>query len=208
MSRGEQKTKSLFAGTKAASVHTAVFDIRGGITGAAIQVVIVEDCISAKAFATTDVIVATNIITEVGHGYETGLKGQFTTTTTLPAGISAVTDYFIIDVGSDTYSIATTRANAIAGTAVNITTQGTGTHTFTPVAADSTSGTVTVKYSVDGNTYAVDAGAGLLNTPGTILAAGLTVIDNADGLHYNYVQVVVDVTDSQWVLDIDMSGKV
>ena len=43
---------------------------------------------------------------------------------------------------------------------------------------------------------------------GIILAAGLTVIDNADGLHYNSIEVEVDIIDSQWVVDIDVSGKV
>lgn len=81
-------------------------------------------------FITTDVNVTDNTITETGHGMVTG-EGpvQFTTTTTLPAGISAATNYWIIKVDNNTFKIATSRANANSGSAVDITTQGTGTHT-------------------------------------------------------------------------------
>ena len=100
----------------------------------AIQCVVDVNTPGAKAFATSDVNVTANTITEAGHGYVTGLKGQFTTTTTLPAGLSTSTDYFVIKVDADTYKVATTLNNALAGTAVDITDQGTGTHTFTPTA--------------------------------------------------------------------------
>ena len=211
MSRGEQKTESLFAGEKVAANEKKVFSLRGGLTGAAIQVIIVEDCLTASALvvACCDIVVACDSYIEADHGFETGLKGQFTTSCAdLPSGLCLATDYFVIDIDDCTYKVASSRANAVAGTAVAIADAGTGTHTFTPTCADCTSGTVTVRYSVDDVTYTVDAGAGLLDTPGVILAAGLTVIDNSDGLHYNSIEVEVDVTDSQWVVDIDASGKV
>jgi hypothetical protein len=55
---------------------------------------------------------------------------QVSTTTTLPAGLSAATNYFVIRLSDTTYKLATTYANAIAGTAIDITTTGTGTHTM------------------------------------------------------------------------------
>jgi len=94
---------------------------------------------AAKAFATTDVDTSTETISETSHGFITGNIGQFTTTDTLPAGLSLSTDYFVIKVDDDSYKVATSLANAKAGTAVNITDQGVGTHTFTPTSLTSAS---------------------------------------------------------------------
>lgn len=76
----------------------------------------------------------TDIITDAAHGFTTGLKGQASTTTTLPAGLSTSTDYFVIKLTDDTYSLATSYANSLAGTVIDITDTGTGTHTFTPTS--------------------------------------------------------------------------
>lgn len=75
---------------------------------------------------------ASGICTKAAHGMTTG-DGPFrlSTTTTLPAGLAAATDYWVIVLSSSTYSLATSYANAIAGTAVAITGAGTGTHTQT-----------------------------------------------------------------------------
>lgn len=61
----------------------------------------------------------------------TGVAVTLSSTGTLPAGLSASTTYFVIRVvqGSGTFKLATTQANAQAGTAINITDAGTGTHT-------------------------------------------------------------------------------
>lgn len=60
----------------------------------------------------------------------TGTRIRLTTTTTLPAGLSLATDYYVIKVTDSTFKLATSYANAIAGTAINITDAGTGTHTI------------------------------------------------------------------------------
>lgn len=59
----------------------------------------------------------------------TGTRVRLTTTTTLPAGLALATDYYVIRLDDDTFSLATSFANAVAGTAINITDAGTGTHT-------------------------------------------------------------------------------
>jgi hypothetical protein len=61
----------------------------------------------------------------------TGTRVRFTTTTTLPAPLALATDYYVIRVTDSTFKVATSYANAIAGTAINITDAGTGTHTIT-----------------------------------------------------------------------------
>lgn len=59
----------------------------------------------------------------------TGTRVRLTTTTTLPAGLSLATDYYVIKVTDSTFKLATSYANAVAGTQINITDAGTGTHT-------------------------------------------------------------------------------
>jgi len=59
----------------------------------------------------------------------TGTRVRLTTTVTLPAGLALATDYYVIRLSDTTFSLATSFANAVAGTAINITDAGTGTHT-------------------------------------------------------------------------------
>ncbi len=94
----------------------------------------------------TEVDPTANTVTIPSHGLPTGLKGQLTTTGTLPGGLSLATDYFIIAVDDDTVSFATTLQNALDGTAVNITNQGAASsvNTFTPTALAG----ATIKYQI------------------------------------------------------------
>lgn len=83
-------------------------------------------------FVDADVTVATDTIAEAGHGMTTG-DGPYRLSTTgaLPAGLAADTDYWIIAATVDAYKLASSKANAIALTAVDITAAaGTGTHTL------------------------------------------------------------------------------
>lgn len=68
------------------------------------------------------------------HGFATGLVVQFTTSNALPTGISLATNYYVIVVDADFFMVATSLANALAGTAVDYTDTGTGNQTATPVA--------------------------------------------------------------------------
>lgn len=58
-------------------------------------------------------------------------KVRFTTTGTLPTGLSLNTDYWLKRASATTANVATSFANAIAGTYVAYTDAGTGTHTLT-----------------------------------------------------------------------------
>lgn len=91
---------------------------------------------AADTFQQADVNIANDTVTLTGHTYYTGVVGQLTTTGTLPAGLSLATNYWIIEVDDNTVKFATSLANAQAGTAVDITSTGSGgaTHTFTPSA--------------------------------------------------------------------------
>lgn len=61
----------------------------------------------------------------------TGTRVRLTTSGTLPAGVTTATDYYYIRLTDSTFELATSYANAIAGTAINITDTGSGTHTIT-----------------------------------------------------------------------------
>lgn len=69
-----------------------------------------------------------------------GTRVRLTTTTTLPGGLSLATDYYVIKVTDSTFKLATSYANAIAGTAIDITDAGTGTHTISRLLPRYTNG--------------------------------------------------------------------
>lgn len=73
----------------------------------------------------------TNNLTYATVDPKTYTKVQFTTTTTLPAPLALATDYWLVRQSSTTAKVATSLANAIAGTTIDITDTGTGTHTMT-----------------------------------------------------------------------------
>jgi len=69
--------------------------------------------------------------------YQTGDHVEITTTGALPAPFVDLTDYFVIVWQEQTpikVKLATTYLNALAGTAIDITTEGTGIHTLTKKA--------------------------------------------------------------------------
>jgi microcystin-dependent protein len=76
----------------------------------------------------TVTIASPGVVTEVAHDFQTGESVYLTTTGALPTGLTANTLYFVIMVTADTFRLATTYANAIAGTAINTTGAQSGTH--------------------------------------------------------------------------------
>jgi hypothetical protein len=109
--------------------------------------VLQHDVTVTTPVAATFVAAVTDICTAVAHGAATGLKVRLTTTTTLPAGLSLATDYFVIKLTVDTFKLASSLANALLGTAVDITDTGTGVHTMTPTSI--AGGVIKVQESVD-----------------------------------------------------------
>jgi len=93
----------------------------------------------------------TNIITSAAHGYQTGVVVRATTTTTLPTGVSASTDYWVIRLTADTFALAASLALAVAGTKLDFTDAGTGDHTLTQQTDVST---FVVQVSPNGSNWA------------------------------------------------------
>lgn len=65
------------------------------------------------------------------NDWKSGTKVRFTTSGTLPTGLSLATDYWLVRVSSTTARVATSYANYVAGTVVAFTDAGSGTHTLT-----------------------------------------------------------------------------
>jgi len=63
--------------------------------------------------------------------YQAAYKVELTTTGTLPSPLSTGTDYYVVPVGANSFQLATSDANAKAGTFIPITNTGSGTHTIT-----------------------------------------------------------------------------
>lgn len=141
----------------------------------------------------SEVNVTANTVTIPAHGYTTGFKGQLTATVTLPGGLSTATDYFIIKVDANTVKFATSYANAIAGTAVDITNQGSDENvsTFTGVALAGAS--VTFKCSNDGTNWAD------IQAATSITVDGSTFL-NQPNVAYRYFKATKALTSGQVAL--------
>lgn len=77
----------------------------------------------------------TEVITIGAHSFETGAKVTYANGGgTSITGLTSATDYYVIKVSGTTVKLATTYANAVAGTAIDLTGAGVGaSHTLTPV---------------------------------------------------------------------------
>ena len=74
----------------------------------------------------------TDVITHAAYDIANLTRVRLTTTTTLPANLALATDYWTIRLSATTSYLASSLANAIASSFVNIGDAGTGTHTITP----------------------------------------------------------------------------
>lgn len=83
-----------------------------------------EATISSSWDASTDIVTVT-------QSYTTGELLRFSTSGGLPGGISSGTNYYAILVSATEIKIASSRANAYAGSAIDITSSGSGNHTIT-----------------------------------------------------------------------------
>jgi hypothetical protein len=107
-------------------------------TGTAGNIVLSTAFSNAVGTATVTITIATPaVVTWTAHGLVTGSPVVFTTTGALPTGITAGTTYYAITsstLGANTFQIATSVANAQAGTAVATSGTQSGTHTGTTSA--------------------------------------------------------------------------
>jgi hypothetical protein len=108
------------------------------ITAASLRVGVLNTCtVAGDTFTTTH---AAETFTQSAHGFIVGDGPiRLTTDGTLPGGTAVDTDYYIGAVSdANTFKLSTSRANAIAGTTILLSSDGTGTHTYTPYASGNT----------------------------------------------------------------------
>jgi hypothetical protein len=132
------------------------------------------------ADAGTDVITWTST-TNRPSNILTGTRVRLTTTTTLPAGLALATDYYVIKLSDTTCKLATSYANAVAGTAIDITSTGTGTHTMSRLLPRYTNGAGVQAIFFNSNATALGAGTpnlslGYTNSAQTASRATPTVL--------------------------------
>jgi microcystin-dependent protein len=85
--------------------------------------------ISASIGTFTVTIASPGVVTLNGHNLQTGDQVYLTTTGALPTGLVANTLYYVVRIDANTFNLATSRANAYAGTKINTSGTQSGTHT-------------------------------------------------------------------------------
>jgi hypothetical protein len=118
-----------------------------------------------SAFSTFTADAGTDVCTHSNINLMPYTRVQLTTTTTLPAGLSLATDYYVIKVSDTTCKFATSYANAVAGTAVDITSAGTGTHTINTLLPRYTNGAGVQAFMWNSNATALGAATPNLSLP-------------------------------------------
>jgi plastocyanin len=117
----------------------------------------------------------------------------------LPAGLALLTDYYLIAPDANHLKFATSLVNALAGTAINITDIGTGTHTVT---AEALSASTKLQKSVDGVLWVDvhdDEVIGGGNSQ-TITVTGSSVW-NIPQAAFNFVRQVLTMTGGQMSME-------
>jgi len=76
----------------------------------------------------TVTIASPGLVTNNSHGYSGGERLRLSTTGALPTGLNATDDFFVIVNDANSYWLATSEANAAAGTKINTSGSQSGTH--------------------------------------------------------------------------------
>jgi len=95
---------------------------------------------NAATVASGSVDIGTDTLTSAAHPFYTGSAVVYTTSGTTITGLTPTTTYYVISASSSTFKLASSLANAVAGTAIDLTGAGTGNHTFTQTLSNRTLG--------------------------------------------------------------------
>lgn len=115
---------------------------------------------------------------ENDYEFATGAVGQWTTTGTLPSGLSLATNYYAIAVDANNFQVAASLEDALAGTPVTITSQGSSgaVHTFTPTALSG--GSLVLQVSNDPDS---EYGGWInVSAPASVTTDGLILLEKVD----------------------------
>lgn len=111
----------------------------------------------------------------IAQDFTTGDIYQVSSSGTLPSPLIAGTNYYIIRIDSTHIRLATSAANAAAGTFIPLTTQGTGNHTFVR------QNTGTYRLELEPYTYALYLNNTNLNVSGIVVLNQLSMGVDYDG---------------------------
>ena len=143
------KFVSVGAGITANQLHVTGIST---FNGAGAQIVMQHKPDKTAAHTAVNHSASPAVITINNHGYVSGEKVQYIAGTTAIGGLTNHSAYYIIRQSANTFSLATTAANAAGGTSINLSSAGAGTHTFklldrsadTAAATATTAATLTV----------------------------------------------------------------
>lgn len=147
----------------------------------------------------SEIDVTANSVSIPTHGLSEGLKVTLTTTGTLPAGLATATPYYLIIVDDDNVKFASSLANALAGTAVDITTEGSSAGVNTVVVA-ALAGSFVMRGSLDGDVW-FDISASQTISSETEYLFSLT------SPTVRYLALGVDIDSGQLTVDQTYLGK-
>ncbi len=150
-----------------------------------------------------NVDLSADAVTITAHGFVTGLKCQLTTTGTLPTGVTTTTDYYLIVLDANTIQFASSQANALAGTEIDLTGYGAGVHTVVPTAT--IAGTIKLQKNNEPASLPpiwFDIGSS------SQAISGATVLNWAYAdVGYRSVRAVVALTSGTVVASVRINGK-
>lgn len=185
----------------------------------------------------TITIAAPGVVSDTSHGLVTGDKLYLTTTGALPTGLSASTTYWVVYVDANSYSLASTLANAVAGTKITTSGSQSGTHTRYSgglVLTSGVKGTITNDSATAGylgeNMSQFGVGGGSVNfsdmtiadvsdtitlTPGDWEVSGYVIFDSAGAATIDLYSasisdttVALDVTNNRFAQAANADGTV
>lgn len=141
-----------YAGLKTISSYSGlVLTILTGIDDFDIGDLVSQTGSATGNFASGDVNAGTDTITLASHGFQNDMTVTFTTTGTLPGGLSTGTNYLIANATTNTFTLTDE-----TGIAIDLTSGGSGTHTASVellaadayvTAVDYSASTITVDFS-------------------------------------------------------------
>jgi len=154
---------------------------------------------AAAATTVTMTIATPCVVTHTAHGFVTGQKVVFTNSGgALPTGVTSGTTYYVVSTSSaNTYNLATSVANAIAGTLIATTGSQSGTHTCTTTATVQNDALTSATWGPSGLT-------GSQTTPLLDLKQTWNTSGNVSGLKFNAVNVASG--SSTLLLDLQVNG--
>lgn len=125
--------------TRGEGTQTSSQNVEYCSVGGVIDAVVTGNQIILPVESSTFTASGATLTSAVAHDLQYGVKVKLTTATTLPAGLSPATTYYVVDATSATdFKLATT----YGGTAITTTDAGTGAHTWTMDRGNLTMGNV------------------------------------------------------------------